>query len=150
VYELIGSAFEGLENSGWFKGRRVSIEPAMEAWRKIDRLPRPGIAKVMLDVSGLVLNHPHHWAKDVIDSTDIDPVKAVHRTYAPVLSREYEAGAGQLLTPFGLMGCGVLMLIGEDGAVYGGNSSYLGKYGRSFWEFLNLIYSDQRPAVIYF
>ncbi|MFE7639184.1 SUKH-3 domain-containing protein [Kitasatospora sp. NPDC057518] len=141
-------AIVGLQESGWFAGRKIPVDSSLRAWGDIDRLPNPEVESAVREFCSLRVRHPHHWSKGADDFTEIDPVRAVSNTYLPVLMGEYEPAAGQRLTPVGLMGCGVLLFLGEDGAVYGGNSPYVGKYGGSIKEFWNLLYSDRRPEVI--
>ncbi|MFD4658942.1 SUKH-3 domain-containing protein [Kitasatospora sp. NPDC058444] len=146
--ELTVLAMAGLQKSGWFAGRRVSIDSSLRAWRDIDRSPGSEAVEAVREFFSLKVRHPHHWSKEAEDLTEIDPVGAVARTYIPVLVNEYEPAAGQKLTPIGLMGGGILIFLGEDGAVYGGSSPYLGRYGNSLQEFWNLLYSGRRPVVI--
>ncbi|MFJ1754453.1 SUKH-3 domain-containing protein [Kitasatospora sp. NPDC088134] len=146
--ELTARAREGLRGSGWFEGRQVPIDAALDAWREIDRVPGPAALAAAREFTGLRLTHPHYWTKTLDDFTDIDPVAAVGRTWLPVLTGEYEAAAGEPLSPLGLTRYGMQIFLGASGAVYGGHSPYLGTYGDSFHAFLNLLHSDRRPTTL--
>src|SRR5882724_10945614 len=129
-------------------GRQAVIDASVRAWREMDRLPSREVEKQIQEFLLLRVEHPHHWSKNVDDFTDIDPVGACLRVHLPVLVNEYESNPGQKLTPVGFMGCGVLVFAGQDGTIYGGHSPYLGRYGDSFYSFMNLLFSDRRPVVL--
>ncbi|MGW0665312.1 SUKH-3 domain-containing protein [Streptodolium elevatio] len=137
-----------LRESGWFAGRRAFIDSARRSWASIDRLPSRAVEEFIKEYFSISFAHPHHWSKDAKDITHIDPVAAVANTSLFALANEYEVKASGRLTPIGLMDCGVLLFAGLDGAIYGGNSPYFGRYGESFEDFLNLLFSSRRPVVL--
>lgn len=115
--------------SGWFEGRRVSVDSALSAWRGDGHVPTSSATDFVAEFDGLAFEYPRNVSLGGMDSCSLDAVAATAAIF-PSVVREYEDRVGETLCPVGRTASAhVTLMVGRSGRIYGGYDRFLAVYG---------------------
>ncbi len=126
-----------LEKFGWSSDRNINIKPYKKVLEEEGYQVHESVVKCLQSYGGMKI-----WVNDRKDADDIqiDPIVATETIYAERVTEEYNLEAGKNLCVIGLYHRGhMVVMMDDEGAVYGGYDEHFSHLGNSLEAFLNKI-----------
>ena len=137
-----------LEKYGWYPQRKIGITEIIKILTDEGYQLNKYAIEIIERYGNLEILHPSFKVKDKNETMHLNPLTACNHIYREKVE-DYESRTKESLVVIGEAYNGYLVLmVSDNGSIYGGYDDYLTLLGKSFSEALDAILNSKETAVI--